>query len=149
MGRIRNFFRRSIAEQTLLAEATVLLLISRIGLRTMPFVRLRTFLSLFARIRTRRGQRVRADNRIDRIVWAVETAGQQFPAIGTCLTEALTAHVLLARSGFRSDLRIGVSRDPNGKFLAHAWLENDGIVLIGGELGKDFTPMPVLNGLHL
>jgi hypothetical protein len=70
------------------------------------------------------------------------------PLVRTCLTQALAAQVLLARSGDQSDLRIGVTRDSNGKFLAHAWLERQGAVLIGGDGSSDFTPMPVLKVLE-
>ena len=149
MGPIRRFLRLPIAEKTLLGEATALLLVSRIGLRMLPFATLRRFLSLFARIPMWPARRSPPEDRIQRIVWAVEAAGRRFPALGTCLTQALTAHVLLARTGCASNLRIGVTREPSGRFLAHAWLENDGVILIGGEPGDGFTPMPLLNGLHL
>src|SRR6266540_2459767 len=74
-------------------------------------------------------------------------AGRQVSFIGTCLTQALVAHVMLSRRGHPSNLRIGVKRDVHGTFTAHAWLERDGHVLIGGEPHHNYVPMPVLNGL--
>ena len=83
-----------------------------------------------------------------RTVWAVRTAARAIPAVSTCLTNALAAHVLLARRGYVSNLRIGVTRDEKGEFTAHAWLEQEGAILIGGDWSDGFTPMPALNGLE-
>jgi hypothetical protein len=54
----------------------------------------------------------------------------------SCLTQALAAQYLLARSGHRSQLRVGVAQDPSGRLLAHAWLVSDGRVVIGGSSRK-------------
>lgn len=51
----------------------------------------------------------------------------------TCLIQAIAAQNVLANYGYASTLRIGVSADAKGEFAAHAWLEQDGRVLIGGE----------------
>ena len=52
----------------------------------------------------------------------------------TCLTQALSLQYLLARRRRHSKLRIGVGRQQGGVFRAHAWLETDhGIVIGGGE----------------
>jgi transglutaminase superfamily protein len=132
-------------------QATILLAVARIGLRTLPFATLRNIFSKLSTIGTRGAGAVfdnRFDNRVGKqVVWAVDTVGRHLPLIGTCLTQALAAHVLLSRSGLQSDLRIGVTRDPNGKFVAHAWLEKQGAILIGGDCSKDYTPMPALNGI--
>ncbi len=41
-----------------------------------------------------------------------------------------------------SDLRIGVSRERNEKLKAHAWLEIGGIIVVGGDVMSQFTPLP-------
>jgi len=50
----------------------------------------------------------------------------------TCLTQALATLVLLNQYSCPAKLRIGVARNKAGKFEAHAWIESDGIVVIGG-----------------
>ena len=47
---------------------------------------------------------------------------------GNCLSRSLTLWWLLLVQGIRSDLRIGVTRQP-GQFAAHAWIEYQGTVL--------------------
>jgi Transglutaminase-like superfamily len=145
MERLFKFLRLSWPERMLLIEATILLAAIRIGLRVVPFATLRRLLGLVSRPRS--GVREPHDRGKERTLWAVDTAGQHFPAIGTCLMRAMAAHVLLARNGHSSNLRIGVRRDSSGTFDAHAWLEKDGVILIGNTGHANYTPMPALNGL--
>jgi hypothetical protein len=49
-----------------------------------------------------------------------------------CLTQALAARYLLSRGGVPSVLQIGVARH-GSDLQAHAWLEREGGVIIGGE----------------
>ncbi|MGH9254312.1 MAG: lasso peptide biosynthesis B2 protein [Vicinamibacterales bacterium] len=126
----------------LLLEAALLLALIRLGLFTLSFASLRGLLAKWPRTRPTTGNLAAI---ADRMVWAVETASRRFPAIGTCLTQALAVHVLLAGRSIHSDLRIGVTRTPNGKFIAHAWLERDGRILIGEADHKHYSPMPILN----
>lgn len=72
---------------------------------------------------------------VPRIVRAVATAARFIPG-ATCLPQAVTARSLLSAHGIASDLKIGVDRTPAG-ILAHAWLERDGVVLIGGAESPD------------
>jgi hypothetical protein len=57
--------------------------------------------------------------------------------------------VLLARTGCQSRLRIGVTRNPKGTFIAHAWLEKDGVILVGAAGHTGYSAMPALNGFDM
>ena len=51
----------------------------------------------------------------------------------TCLTQALAMKWMLMRRRIACQLRIGVAKDADGVFKAHAWLETESRrVLIGG-----------------
>jgi hypothetical protein len=56
----------------------------------------------------------------------------RFVPSATCLIQALAVRTLLRLRGQNSKLQIGVTRDENQKFLAHAWIEVEGRVVIGG-----------------
>jgi hypothetical protein len=146
MHRLRSLLRLSRRDVALLVQAISLLVSVRLGLWVVPFATLRQMLSTLAR--KRRAPVAGDPATLNRVIWAVETAGRQFPAVGTCLIQALAAHVLLGRRGCVPDLRIGVKRNEAGKFVAHAWLEKDGAILIGGEPHQSYIPMPGLNGLE-
>ena len=65
------------------------------------------------------------------LVWALERAKRSKSSPGNCLTEALTAEVLFKQFGYEPVLCIGAAKH-NGKFAAHAWLEHDQVVIVGG-----------------
>ena len=54
------------------------------------------------------------------------------PGGALCLARALTAQVLLEQQGCWPVLHIGVAKSEKGELQAHAWLEIDGQVVIGG-----------------
>ena len=147
MHRLGRFLYLPVRDKALLLQATLLLAAIRVGLSILPFARVRGVLTRLASVEGRKGKLADASTVVERTVWAVETAGRQFPAIGTCLYQALAAHVILARRGCRANLRIGVKRGADGKFTGHAWLEKDGRILIGGEHQPAYIPMPMMNGL--
>jgi len=65
-------------------------------------------------------------------VWAIKAVGRRLLGSRPCLTEALAAQWLLARSGIETVIKIGVATSDDGCFLAHAWVEHEGKVIIGG-----------------
>ena len=79
---------------------------------------------------------------VSRIAWAVTAASQYIPA-ASCLTQALATQVLLRRHGYPAELRIGVTRAPSGTLQAHAWVESQGVVVIGGPEAQFQTLQPI------
>lgn len=57
--------------------------------------------------------------------------GRTFLGDKPCLAQALAARWLLGRAGYETDLKIGAAIE-NGEFRAHAWLERNGRVILGG-----------------
>ena len=152
MSRITRLRRRFAdlprAKRIALFQAAILVVAARVSLKLLPFSVVRRCLAALAVPRRAARTPAQAGQRYRDVVWAVEAVGRHLPSFGTCLTQALTAHVLIGRAGGKSDLRIGVTRNGEGRFVAHAWLEADGVVVIGGGEHQQFTPMPVLNGLN-
>lgn len=73
--------------------------------------------------------------------WAVKAASRHLFFTPTCLVQALALRTLLLRKGYTSRLRLGVAKDSDALMDAHAWLEMDGRVLIGGEAAGRFVPL--------
>ena len=57
--------------------------------------------------------------------------GRTFLGDRPCLTQAIAARWLLGRAGYATELRMGATRE-EGEFKAHAWLEADGRIVLGG-----------------
>lgn len=142
MGRLSKFLRLSAADRRLFLKATLLVWIFRLALWLLPFRLVRQLLARFARAPLA----ARQDVPIDSVIWAVTTASRYVP-VANCLPQALVAKLMLARQGHDAIVHIGVKRTDAGRFQAHAWVESNGRVVIGGsrELFR-FTRLPSLEG---
>lgn len=67
---------------------------------------------------------------IRRITWAITRVSPAVPG-AECLAQAVAARDWLARLGVQSVVRYGVRRDATRAIAAHAWLEHDGVVVLG------------------
>lgn len=135
-----RFLQLPCREKVLLVKAMAILLTLRIALCALPF---RTLYRSVAERRTsfKSGKPSASE---EGIIWAVRTASRLVPR-ASCLTLAMAAQILLSESGYRSDLRIGVARSGTDPLKAHAWLEKDGRVILGGPM-CDYKPLS-LEGL--
>src|SRR5687767_864857 len=73
------------------------------------------------------------------IARAVTRASRLVP-LATCLTQALAGGFLIRRAGSNAIIHFGVAKGDAG-FKAHAWLESDGGVLIGGREAAAYLPL--------
>src|SRR2546428_335959 len=142
MKRLGKFLRLAHAERVLLVEAALLLGAIGLGLRLLPFGCLRDLLDRLSR--PWHGLRPRAQLSAARIAWAIERVSRVVPGTRSCLAQALAAQVLLARRGHEACVRIGVARDTDGPLHAHAWVESEGRIVVGGAGRPGFSPLPRL-----
>lgn len=142
MARLARFLGKSRAERRLFARAAVLQILAAIAVRLLPFARVQRLLAVAAAI----GPRPAPSGGVDaRVVQAVHGVSSHLPG-SSCLTDALVAQSLLARSGCKTRVCFGIARQrPDHRPIdAHAWLEHGGIIVIGGRA----TPCDRLQPLH-
>jgi hypothetical protein len=143
--RLLHRFRSLVAtDRRLLIDAAFLLAGVRLAL---PLVSFKTLQDLLIRVSrgTRRSHLSEAVP-ADRIAWAITVASTYVPQTQNCLIQALAAWTLLAGRHHPALLRIGVANGLDRQFTAHAWVENDGNVVIGGSADlASYTPL-VLRG---
>ncbi len=129
----------------LLVAAALLLPVVRLALWLLPF-------GLLWRATTRlaRPRAASAAPTPEQIAWAVTAAARRVPGGRHCLAQAVTAYILLRRAGHSARVRLGLARDRPGGFAAHAWVEREGRVLLGGPDVSRFAPLPPLplKGAH-
>ena len=139
MKRIHKFLRLPPKDQCILVKAAFLLLWVRLALWLLPFKTWRDILLKMVRPNAKY-QKVDSVS-IERVVWGVSVASRYVP-FATCLTQAMAAYLLLARCG-HTTLRIGVASE-KGQFKAHAWLESEGKIIIGGSNDlSQYTLLPL------
>ena len=127
-------------ERRLLLRTMVLVGFIRLGLWLLP---IRTMRQALARLsQPDKTPLHAADITAERIGWIVRAASQAVPK-ASCLTQALAAQTLLARRGYPVRLHIGVAKGPGGQLQAHAWLDSNNTIIVGGtepEVGR-FKPL--------
>src|SRR5689334_15098473 len=120
---IQSFRRRSAADWMCLAEAALLHVLVAVGLRTLRYPRLQRWCEHIARVRRR------SPSSTSQVIWAINAVSRRIGG-ATCLAEAAVAYTMLRRHGHDPRLRIGV-RQGESALDAHAWVECDGIVVVG------------------
>lgn len=83
----------------------------------------------------------------DRVARAVTRASRVVPG-ATCLTQALATQVLLERHGLPTRLHIGVVRDGGQAVRGHAWVESQGMIVIGGAMSGQWSPLLTVEGVR-
>ena len=131
MTLVRKLIRLPAPERRAVLAAVAVSGAGRFGLAALPC---RTVLELVRRLaRPSRSARPAAGER-ERLVWAIHAVGRRLFPSKPCLTEALAGFLLLRRRGFPAELHLGVEKDGEKPGIrAHAWLESEGRVVVGGE----------------
>jgi len=129
MVRFVRFLRLSAEQRWLLCKAVTLLAAIRLSLWLLPYPPVRTLLDRLGRSSPRLAK---DPSPAERLAWATTVAGRFVPGGSHCLSQALTLRTLMTRRGHPTQICYGVRELDGAPFMAHAWVEHDGVVLIGG-----------------
>ncbi|MEM8598314.1 MAG: lasso peptide biosynthesis B2 protein [Bacteroidota bacterium] len=140
MDLLRKFAGRTWADKRLLLRSLALVVGVRAGLWVLPYRTVQRLVEAkpgpVPPVSTRDGAPYQR-----RVVAAVESVGRRLLGDKPCLVQALVAQRLLRQGGYETSLHLGVAKDGR-KLLAHAWLERDGYVVIGGGRSQfQYTPL--------
>ena len=131
----RSGLRLSRRDRLDVARAWLWLVAARTGVACLSYG---SITRLVARIPVR--QESRDATSPERCARAVRRASR-FVGGSSCLTQAIAAQCLLRRDGWTSQIVFGVAQDSNGGLEAHAWLWNDGRIVVGGEPADRYIPL--------
>lgn len=142
--RLLKFLRLSGREKLFLITALGWMIYYRLALKTTPLQ------ELLAATK-RRAAAPGPDSgwiSLDRAAGLTNAAGRLVP-FATCLSKTLAGHVILARAGHQTSIHIGVTRDQEAGFGAHAWLSWQDRVVVGSlpDLEK-YRELPVSSEPH-
>jgi hypothetical protein len=105
-------------------EALLVVPLVRVAIAVLPFRMVHRAVDA-----AQRRRRATPDVPQERIAAAVASVSRRVPG-ATCLTQVVAAALLSARHGHPAALRLGVAKS-EGRVVAHAWLENEGRVVLG------------------
>lgn len=120
---IRRWRQLAAAERRTLVSAALLTTLFRVALLVLPW----RVVARFVRPRVRLSRDAAA---AERVRWAFAVCDRRLPW-ASCLPQSLAAHVLLARAGLPSEVRIGTWREADGSVHFHASVESDGFAIYG------------------
>lgn len=126
------------AEQSLRWQAWGVLWAFRLALWIIPLPRIRRILDKLPPFRRARLHPASASPaQISRAI----AVASHLVTRPTCLVQALAAQWLLRHGKRVSSLHIGVVKQENGQFMAHAWVECEGTIVVGGGSVERYTPI--------
>ncbi len=128
MGSLIKFLQLPFSKQHLFGEAVLILTATRIILKLLPYKVLRRVLFQPDRFDVFRHQKGTQDD----FIWAINKAGKYTLRENSCLALASAGNALLRLHGFPARMRLGFQKSENGEIEAHAWVEINGEVVIGG-----------------
>jgi hypothetical protein len=144
MRKIRRFAQLTRPERLVLLRALLVVGVARATLWVLPVDAARKMAGWAAA--------GAAGHSLKQLIWAVRATSRCLPG-ATCLTQALAAQALLARSGYASRVEIGVAKtkmetgethDAERRFQAHAWLVCQGQVVLGGQQIEQYSSLMIL-----
>lgn len=131
MDRKRSPVRGSVFDFLLVMEATLCLFVARLVLRLVPFRRLSPYLGKHME-ESAEDAMPRSRVYAYRVARGIHYTYPRLPWHSTCLVQAIAAMAMLKRRGQESTLYVGVGRETNEAFGAHAWLRSGDLVVTGG-----------------
>ncbi len=140
---VLKFLNLTSEERRLLIKATFWVAALRLALWLLPYGWLRNFMAKNGKVPE--GSRQGSQDRIEPVTRSVRAAGRYVPR-ATCLIQALAAPGLLRREGLATNLRLGVAKNRDHNFLAHAWLEYEGRIILGESQEENYTPLEGIPG---
>ncbi|MCL4845832.1 MAG: lasso peptide biosynthesis B2 protein [Acidobacteria bacterium] len=132
---------RRILGAASLARALLVVFAVRLALIVWPFASVHELVDRKSRPRTGASPASRTPARV--VAGRVDRVARFVPG-ATCLVRSLAARLLLGWAGHESRLRIGVARPGQAGLEAHAWVECDGVTVLGATTDTHFTPLPDL-----
>jgi hypothetical protein len=126
---MQKFFYLELSKRRLLIATFLLLNSIRIGFLLVKFSLLQKLLEKFSTFHPDKS--TNSTISIDQIIWAINVSTHLSPGQAKCLARALTAHTLMKRQGYNPTLQIGVIKNSEEEFQAHAWLEYQGKIVVG------------------
>ncbi|WP_379923376.1 lasso peptide biosynthesis B2 protein [Erythrobacter sp. R86502] len=122
----------------LAAEAFIAMAVARMALhRTKPADILRRNFEVGARV----WEKVeKPEGPIAKVAFIIPQMAQRLPWRSDCLVQALAAQAMLQRRQIASQIIVGTTKHPDGRFEAHAWLRSGSKTIIGGDVAR-FEPL--------
>lgn len=122
----RKFLILTNRERLFLIETFLLLGLVKLGLGLISYQKLLHLLDKMSKLDYKD-----REIELNKIVRAVNISTRYMPGGAKCLARALTTQVIMRQQGYSPQLIIGVTNAEQGQLEAHAWIEYQGLIVVG------------------
>jgi hypothetical protein len=144
MGRLLKFWSLPRQEKYCFCEAGILLLLSNLSIKTIPFRQIYRF--LHANWHTRTRVVLDSTENIKLVMLSLSRAANLLPWKSRCLSQSIAAFVMLRRRGIPAVMFVGVKSLEDSSLLAHAWVQTGHEVTIENSEISTYTPLVSVRG---
>ena len=134
---IRNFWNKSISQQSLLIEAAICLVLARVALAVVPFRHLTKYMG-----RTLMHPEVMGSDRErlrNEVAWAVTAAAKHLPIKMVCFPRGIAAQAMLRRRLIGATIFYGVANLPEHGLAAHVWVQDGTCGVVGHQVAAQYA----------
>jgi len=121
MKRLLKFWSLPGREKYCFCEAGILLLLSNLSIKTIPFRQIYRF--LHADWNTCTQVVLDSAENVELVMLSLSRAANVLPWKSQCLSRSITAFVMLRRRGIPAVMFVGVKSVEDSSLLAHAWVQ--------------------------
>ena len=132
MRKIRRVTQLTLSDWRYLTIATIELLAARIRLSAIVAEKILRGLQAPLSVLPLKPERRLEELDVERLSWAIAIAAQHVPWRSDCLIKTIAADRWLRRYHLHPDFYLGVTKDKEGIFAAHAWLRHGDVTVTGG-----------------
>ena len=132
MRKVRRAAYLTLSDWRYLTIALGELLAARIRLSTVPAEKILRELQAPLSALPQKQIRPWAKIDVERLSWAIAVVAQYVPWRSDCFIRVIAADRWLRRYHLRPDFYLGVVKDEQGVFAAHAWVRYRGLTVTGG-----------------
>jgi hypothetical protein len=147
MGRLLKFWSLRGREKYCFCEAGILLLLSNLSIKTIPFKQIYRF--LHANWNTRTRVVLDSAENVELVMLSLSRAANLLPWKSQCLSRSIAAFVMLRRRGIPAVMFVGVKSLEDSSLLAHAWVHTGREVTDENSENSTFTALVSVGGAPL
>jgi hypothetical protein len=147
MGRLLRFWSLPRCEKHFFCEAAILLLLSHLSVKTIPFRHVDRFLRANWNSSTRDAVDVAEVIRLTDI--SLTRVVNVLPWKSLCLGRSIAAFIMLRRRGIPAAIVAGVKFLEDSSICAHAWIDTGHVSLTARSENNAFTPVVTIGQVGL
>ena len=148
MRKLKRAVQLTLSDWSYLATATAELLIARIRFSAVATEKILRGLQAPLSSPPRYPKNPLSSSDVERLSWAIAVASSHVPWYSDCLIKTMAANRWLRRHDLRADFYLGVAKDEQDVFAAHAWLRHGDLTVAGGRYDRFSTLIEPKDHMH-